>query len=95
MDSAEMVSEINQPDVLACPHCGTGRDGVALGLFWDSYEVAWKCVICGHRSFEHKKRTDSQLREERVWDKLLEAYDREEALPSEDQDDWAGNVINI
>ena len=32
---------------LPCPHCRAGADGKDLGLFWDFYEDAWRCIFCG------------------------------------------------
>ena len=85
MDTAEMIDGRNHADLLACPHCGAGMDGVVLGLFWDSCEEAWRCVLCGHRSFERKAQTYAQLYEEALWDKILAVYDEEENVKPEDQ----------
>jgi DNA-directed RNA polymerase subunit RPC12/RpoP len=95
MDTVEMIDVTNPAALLACPHCGAGMDGVVLGLFWDSREDAWRCVLCGHRSFEQKRQTDAQLQEDRLWDKILAIYDRAEESSPEDQGDWQENVINI
>ncbi len=95
MDTMEIIDARNPADLLACPHCGAGTDGIVLGLFWDSREEAWRCVLCGHRSFEQKRQTAAQLQEETLWDKILATYEREEESPLEDQEDWEENVVNI
>jgi len=97
MEIAEIIDAGNAVagNLLACPHCGAGTDKMVLGLFWDSREEAWRCVLCGHRSFERMRQTDAQLQEETLWDKILAVYDREEESPSEDQEDWEENVVNI
>lgn len=60
---------------LSCPHCRAGEDGNSVGLFWDLNEKAWRCISCGHRSYERKQRTQAQLLEELVWDQVLESMD--------------------
>jgi DNA-directed RNA polymerase subunit RPC12/RpoP len=95
MDTMEINSARKAADLLACPHCGAGTDGIVLGLFWDSREEAWRCVLCGHRSFEQKKLTAAQLQEETLWDKILTTYEVEEEALLEDQEDWEEKVANI
>lgn len=64
----------------ACPHCGTGADGVTLGLVWDYYEHCWRCVICGYRGYEHllRPKTKAEVVAERIWDEILDGLDEEE-----------------
>lgn len=64
---------------LACPHCGTGGDEKTVGLYWDSDERCWRCVICGYRGYEHaiKPRAKAEIVAERLWDEILDALDEE------------------
>jgi Zn ribbon nucleic-acid-binding protein len=39
-----------------CPHCKTGADGKALGLFWEDYDRDWRCIICGYRNYRSLER---------------------------------------
>jgi len=60
---------------LICPHCRAGEDEISLGLFWDLSEKAWRCIACGHRSYERRPKTQAQLLEDLVWDRVLESLE--------------------
>lgn len=64
---------------LTCPHCGAGEDEKTVGLFWDSDERCWRCVICGYREYEHalRQQTQAEIVAESLWDRLLDALDEE------------------
>ena len=73
-----------------CPHCHAGMDGTGLGLFWDFDEIAWRCIFCGHRSFENKRKTEAEMLEEALWDQILIAFDgrgREQEQNQDEEDD--------
>ena len=63
---------------LPCPHCRAGADGKDLGLFWDFYEDAWRCIFCGYRSFEQIKQTSTRVLEDIIWDNVLATIEEEE-----------------
>lgn len=72
------IAKDRQLDPLTCPHCGAGKDGITLGLFWDSRERSWRCLICSHRTFERRKRSQAEILEDMMWDRVLAAFDQEE-----------------
>lgn len=71
---------------LACPHCGAGADRSTVGLFWDSNEDCFRCVICGYRGHEQKlqPKTQALIASENIWDQLMEAIDKEGCEQSRD-----------
>jgi DNA-directed RNA polymerase subunit RPC12/RpoP len=72
MDERGSILELEpQWSVLACPHCFAGVEEAVVGLFWESSEKAWRCLYCGHRSFERPRRTVAQLLDDALWDELL------------------------
>jgi len=80
MRKRERVNGKGNGQAPACPHCGAGKDGVTLGLFWDFDEHCWRCIMCGYRGYERVLRVKSkaEIVAERIWDEVLEALDREE-----------------
>ncbi len=64
---------------LACPHCRAGDDGQTLGLFWDETEGAWRCMLCGHRTFDRRRMSCAEMMGERLWDRIIDLLDRETA----------------
>ncbi len=74
---AENGSVIEKSSLLTCPHCRAGEDGSILGLFWDTSENSWRCLTCGHRSFEQKKRSYAELLDEMLWDQVLASFEQE------------------
>ncbi|MBI1823685.1 MAG: hypothetical protein HY200_10995 [Nitrospirae bacterium] len=64
---------------IPCPHCQAGRDRDALGLIWDLAEEAWRCLLCGHRSFLQKEKSDEEKAEEKMWDRILSSMAPEES----------------
>jgi hypothetical protein len=91
MAEREMFGERLKPVTLFCPHCFAGIDGVVLGLIWDSNEDAWRCIHCGHRTFEQKPKTNVELLEEALWDRVLASIGLDEdpeTITEASQDDY-------
>jgi hypothetical protein len=63
----------------ACLHCGAGGDEKTVGLYWDTDEHCWRCVICGYRGYEHtiRPRTKAEIIAERLWDEIVDTLDEE------------------
>lgn len=78
MEPERPIDAIQKMDPLVCPHCGSGQDGTILGLFWEEYEKAWRCIVCGHRTFERRKKSPAELVEDKIWDRILDILDSEE-----------------
>ncbi len=75
----------------ACPHCGAGQDTAVVGLTWDCDEQAWRCVLCGHRTFPRPRRSPSQIEAELLWERLV--ADEEQNSDAHDQsDEWEEEV---
>lgn len=62
---------------LACPHCSAGVDRTVVGLFWDCEEGAWRCLLCGHRTFERPRRSQAQIAADRIWEQLFPSSDED------------------
>ncbi len=64
-----------------CPHCGAGRNEKSVGLYWESDDRCWRCVVCGYRGYEHaiKPRTKAEIVAESLWDQVLDALDKEKS----------------
>lgn len=64
---------------LTCPHCGTGGDEKTVGLYWETDERCWRCVICGFREYEHTigPQKKAEIVAESIWDQVLDALDKE------------------
>jgi transcription elongation factor Elf1 len=75
---------------LACPHCGAGLETVVVGLAWDRDEQSWRCFICGHRTFPQPRRSAAQIREDLLWEQLVESADEEPSQKEEhtQQEEW-------
>ena len=80
MATRETIDESKGSITLSCPHCNAGNDGVGLGLIWDFNEDAWRCILCGHRSFQQKQKTKAEILEEYLWDRILASIPPEEDL---------------
>jgi hypothetical protein len=78
MSIRETIDESNRSSSLSCPHCNAGMDGVGLGLIWDFGEDAWRCILCGHRTFQKKQKTKAEILEETLWDRILASISLEE-----------------
>jgi hypothetical protein len=97
MLNEEIIDVHNRTEGLPCPHCQAGRDQGKLGLIWDCSEEAWRCLLCGHRSFLQKKRSETEIAEERLWDQILTSLypegsdnSNEEAIEKDDQIHFSG-----
>lgn len=84
-------------DPLTCPHCNTGIDGMALGLFWDPYEKSWRCITCGHRTFERRKKHHAELLEDMLWDRVLATFEQEEKQnhPGDEGEDFEEELLEV
>ncbi|HXN07884.1 MAG TPA: hypothetical protein VN944_12575 [Nitrospiria bacterium] len=87
MANQELINNKCKSISSVCPHCHAGIDGAGLGLFWDFDETAWRCIFCGHRSFEQKKKTEAELLEETLWDQILATLDTEEKEQEQNRDE--------
>jgi transposase-like protein len=92
MDQEPMAIQTVEPAPLACPHCGSGRDLKVVGLFWDIDEKSWRCLTCGHRTFERRYKTQAQLQEDAVWDAVLASFEPAEAPPADGETEWSEAV---
>lgn len=68
---------------LACPHCRAGEDGETLGLLWDSGEGAWRCLLCGHRTFDRRHMTYAEYIDDQLWDRIIDLLDEENSRSGE------------
>lgn len=97
MDAREIVSTYQSGAVSstrsasACPHCGAGHDYAVVGLTWDRDEQAWRCLLCGYRTFPRPRRSLAQMKEERLWERLVEA-DEGPDHRHEQPDEWEEEV---
>lgn len=77
----------------ACPHCGAGQEYAVVGLTWDHDEQAWRCLLCGHRTFPRPRRSPSQIEADLLWERLVEVADEEGSPAEHDQpDEWEEEV---
>lgn len=79
-DTRRQIKKGKETDhALVCPHCGAGGDEKTVGLYWESDERCWRCVICGYRGYEHtiRSRTKTETVAESLWDQVLDALDEE------------------
>jgi hypothetical protein len=62
---------------LACPHCRAGFEHTVVGLFWDRDEASWRCLLCGHRTYDRPRRSDAEITTDRLWEQLFPSVDED------------------
>lgn len=62
---------------LACPHCRAGFEHTVVGLFWDCDELSWRCLLCGHRSYDRPRRSDAEITTDHLWEQLFPSVDED------------------
>lgn len=97
MDAREIVSNPSEPGAVSstrssCPHCGAGHDYAVVGLTWDRDEQAWRCLLCGHRTFPHPRPSPAQVKEELLWERLIQADEGPDQHRHEELDEWEEEV---
>lgn len=92
--SSETLEQTVHP--LACPHCKAGFEHTVLGLFWDRDEASWRCLLCGHRTFDRPRRRRADIIADRLWEQLFpstddDGCDRSHEGEEEPEDEWGSS----